>query len=61
MRNVTPEYFLLHMLSCCCAKRLTDENKALCPMSLNPSLSPDYIHISASILLPLLLLLVKQV
>lgn len=42
------------------SKRLTDENKSLCCISLNPALSPDYIPISASILLPLLLLVVKQ-
>lgn len=53
-------HFLPNMFSRVCTKRLTGENKALHSISLNPALSPDYILISASILLPLLLLLVKQ-
>lgn len=52
-------HFLSSRLPCVCAKRLTDEKKPLCSISLNPALSPDYVLISASILL-LLLLLVKR-
>lgn len=58
--NARKKAFSSNMLSCCWTVRLTDENKALCSISLNPTLSADYILISASILFPLLLLLVKQ-